>query len=177
MSLNKKKSASQLPIYNTSILDTDEIYGSNTNFDIYSEKKLEQTFSYNKVKGDNVAKSSVNYLKKYYNPTPSCMKNYFFDRFPFFKWIRKYNFKNDFFKDLIAGLTIGIVHIPQGIFLKKNFKRTKFFFLRSSLFFNGRFAGNQWTLCFFYQCYPLRSFRNFSSFVYRFKRLKKLAIV
>ncbi|RNA41964.1 solute carrier family 26 member 10-like [Brachionus plicatilis] len=115
MNLNKKKSSSQLPIYGGNILDTEEIYGSNSNFDIYSEKKLEQTFSYNKVKGDNVLKSSVNYFKKYYNPTPDCMKTYFFDRFPFFKWIRKYNFKNNFFKDLIAGLTIGIVHIPQGL--------------------------------------------------------------
>ena len=113
MNLKKKNSFNQMPNYGN-ILDTDEINGSNTNFAIYNEKKLEQTFSYNKVKGDNVYKSSVNYFKKYYKPNPSCMKNYFFDRFPFFKWIRKYNLKNDLLKDLIAGFTIGIVHIPQG---------------------------------------------------------------
>ena len=43
------------------------------------------------------------------------MKNYILRRLPFFEWIFHYDFKNDFVKDLIAGLTVGIIHIPQGM--------------------------------------------------------------
>ena len=44
------------------------------------------------------------------------MKDYFFARVPFFLWIFKYDFKENIVKDLISGITIGVVHIPQGIF-------------------------------------------------------------
>jgi MFS superfamily sulfate permease-like transporter len=43
------------------------------------------------------------------------MKGYFLDRVPFFKWIRKYNVKENLAKDMIAGLTIGVLQIPQGM--------------------------------------------------------------
>jgi MFS superfamily sulfate permease-like transporter len=42
------------------------------------------------------------------------LTEYFFERLPFCKWIVKYD-KKDLVKDILAGLTIGIVHIPQGM--------------------------------------------------------------
>ncbi len=33
---------------------------------------------------------------------------------PIFSWLPKYNFRRDILNDIIAGLTIGIMHIPQG---------------------------------------------------------------
>lgn len=30
-------------------------------------------------------------------------------KIPFLTWIRAYNYKSDLFKDLIAGLTVGII--------------------------------------------------------------------
>lgn len=34
--------------------------------------------------------------------------------FPFLDWLPKYRIKKDLPGDLIGGLTVGIVHIPQG---------------------------------------------------------------
>jgi len=41
----------------------------------------------------------------------------FLSLFPFFSWIRKYKVSEWLPGDLVAGITIGIVHIPQSKFL------------------------------------------------------------
>ena len=81
--------------------------------DNFNEASLAVTYEYKKVKGDNVLESSKNYIKKYYKPSRSCLTNYLFKRVPFFDWIRTYKIKEDFVKDLAAGLAVGVVHIPQ----------------------------------------------------------------
>jgi MFS superfamily sulfate permease-like transporter len=43
------------------------------------------------------------------------MKNFVQDRIPFIKWIRAYKIKESLVKDIIAGLTIGVIQIPQGM--------------------------------------------------------------
>ena len=43
------------------------------------------------------------------------MKNYLRDRFPFIKWLLGYNIKENLLPDVISGVTIGIIHIPQGL--------------------------------------------------------------
>lgn len=80
-----------------------------------TEKFMEENFLFEKLKADNICRSTGNYLKKNYKPTPNCMKNYFFKRLPIFEWVLNYDIKQCFVKDLIAGLTLGIVHIPQGM--------------------------------------------------------------
>jgi hypothetical protein len=40
----------------------------------------------------------------------------FFKLFTPLPWFSGYNFKKQFVKDLISGLTVGIMHIPQGTF-------------------------------------------------------------
>ena len=78
-------------------------------------KELEENFSYTSLRSHNVFRSGFKYMKKYYKPSPKCMKNFFFLRFPFFGWILKYNIKEALLADLIAGLTVGVVHIPQNM--------------------------------------------------------------
>ena len=34
---------------------------------------------------------------------------------PASKWLKKYQWKNDFIYDVISGLTVAIMHIPQGM--------------------------------------------------------------
>lgn len=80
-----------------------------------SEKELEENYSYVSLKSQNVLRSGMKYVRKYYKPSPMCMKNYFYKRLPFFSWILKYNIREDLLKDIIAGLTLGIVHIPQNM--------------------------------------------------------------
>lgn len=81
----------------------------------FTAKTLEERFVFNPIEPDNPLKATANYIVKYYKPSPNCMKSFFFARFPFFDWIRSYSIKDNLLKDLIAGLTIGVVHIPQGM--------------------------------------------------------------
>lgn len=71
--------------------------------ELYDRNSIESRISY---KSDNVFRSTANYCAKYYKPSGSCMKNYFFKRFPFFSWIISYDIKTNLLKDLIAGLTV-----------------------------------------------------------------------
>lgn len=44
----------------------------------------------------------------------TCSKETLKRMFPFVPIMKKYKMKTDFFNDLVAGLTVGIMHIPQG---------------------------------------------------------------
>ena len=80
-----------------------------------NQEQLENRYKFNNTESDNVLKSTKKYLIKKYKPSRSCMQNYLLDRFPFFRWIPVYDYKQNLFKDFIAGLTIGIIQIPQGM--------------------------------------------------------------
>lgn len=73
------------------------------NFDMFDRRSIESRISY---KSDNVFRSTMNYCVKYYKPNGTCMKNFFFKRFPFFSWIISYDIKECLLKDLVAGLTV-----------------------------------------------------------------------
>ena len=79
-----------------------------------NENTLVEKYSFKPVKSENIIESIGNYLLKYYKPSKGCMKLYLLDRIPFIKWISSYDFKNDLLRDFIAGVTIGIIQIPQG---------------------------------------------------------------
>jgi hypothetical protein len=81
----------------------------------YSEKFMQEKFSFRKVKTNNVLRDGIRYMKKNYSPSPMCAKNYLLSRIPFFRWIVTYNVRECLLKDLIAGLTVGIIHIPQSM--------------------------------------------------------------
>ncbi|ELU09702.1 hypothetical protein CAPTEDRAFT_129630 [Capitella teleta] len=44
-----------------------------------------------------------------------CLKRNLYKFLPFTKILQSYNLKQDLIKDLIAGLTVGIMHLPQGM--------------------------------------------------------------
>jgi hypothetical protein len=79
--------------------------------------QFEENFPSSKLKSENVFKSAAHYCSKNYKPSGRCMTNYFKDRFPFLKWLLNYNLKENILPDIISGITIGIVHIPQGLIL------------------------------------------------------------
>ena len=71
-----------------------------------SRTYLERKYTYRNVKSKNVIYSSHNYISKHYRPSVKCCGSWFLYRFPFFRWIQKYEFHNHFLRDLIAGLTV-----------------------------------------------------------------------
>lgn len=44
----------------------------------------------------------------------ACFKDFLLQVFPFIRLLRGYSIKSDFPSDIVAGLTVGIMHIPQG---------------------------------------------------------------
>lgn len=37
--------------------------------------------------------------------------------FPIFSWLSQYNVKEDLISDIISGCTVGVMHIPQGLYM------------------------------------------------------------
>lgn len=46
--------------------------------------------------------------------SPECVKKSIFSFLPFINIMKAYNIKEDLMGDVISGLTVGIMHIPQG---------------------------------------------------------------
>uniref|UniRef100_T1J0G6 STAS domain-containing protein n=1 Tax=Strigamia maritima TaxID=126957 RepID=T1J0G6_STRMM len=47
--------------------------------------------------------------------SPRCVWRFVKSRIPMLEWIQYYNIRSNIVNDLIAGLTVGIMHIPQGM--------------------------------------------------------------
>ena len=95
-------------------------YVSNSNLIHLSRQTLnanefEEAFPRKKLPSQNVVKSAIRYCAKNYRPSGRCMTSYIKDRVPCIKWLMDYNLKENLLPDTISGITIGIVHIPQGL--------------------------------------------------------------
>ena len=57
----------------------------------------------------------VQHLKKQL-PPPNCLGwiNAFLDKIPLLHCLKEYNVRRNLFGDIIAGITVAIMHIPQG---------------------------------------------------------------
>lgn len=87
----------------------------------FNEKTISEKYSFQNVESDNILKSISHYLKKSYTPSKKCLIRYFENRLPIVQWIRSYHVKDNLLNDIIGGLTIGVVHIPQSNFIFKYF--------------------------------------------------------
>lgn len=102
--------------YNYGFSEHDEnLYGLERSRPVLTAKYLESTYKYNDFNSDNVFKSGVNYCKKYYKPSKNCCGTFLNKRLPFIDWIKNYNVKDALLKDIIGGITVGIVQIPQAM--------------------------------------------------------------
>jgi hypothetical protein len=81
---------------------------------IFTVEKLNERCNLNQDFHNKPWQGTANYIKKYYTPSPAFFKRQLFKRIPFLDWIRHYNLKEWLISDIISGITIGIVHIPQG---------------------------------------------------------------
>lgn len=81
---------------------------------IFTVEKLNERYNIDDNFSQRPLRDTWNYVKKYYKPTPEFFKRQLFKRIPFVDWIREYNLREWALSDIISGITIGIVHIPQG---------------------------------------------------------------
>lgn len=86
----------------------------------YNQQTFQTRYSFRKLKINTPIRDTKNYLKKKYKPSRNCFKVYINARLPVINLFRKYNIKDNLFKDIVGGLTIGIVQIPRKLILVNN---------------------------------------------------------
>ncbi|XP_077976522.1 prestin-like [Styela clava] len=102
---------------NTTISLTSEGFNnadSETEFLLYTEKQLFE--KYGKVKEEIKWKEKIRIVaKEKCTCSAQRLKKFVFSVLPILQWIPKYNPRKLLFGDIAAGITVGIVHLPQGM--------------------------------------------------------------
>ncbi len=91
------------------------LYGQEYNRPVMSAKYLEENYDYNEINSQNVVRSAAKYVKKYYKPSKDCFTTFMMKRIPFINWIVNYDIKNALVNDLVGGLTVGVIQVPQAM--------------------------------------------------------------
>jgi hypothetical protein len=79
----------------------------------FTQIDLEQEYEWVKLENNNLIKSFANYCFKYYKLNRKCLGSQVMTRLPIFNTISSYDYKASLLLDLIVGLTIGMIIIPQ----------------------------------------------------------------
>ena len=82
---------------------------------IFDKQSLDLMFPNDEYKRFNIKKSISSSLAKCI-VRKKCVKNQLYNRLPSIQWLKSYKIKF-LFSDLIAGLVVGILHIPFGLAL------------------------------------------------------------
>ncbi|KAK9879012.1 hypothetical protein WA026_003826 [Henosepilachna vigintioctopunctata] len=75
---------------------------------LYEHEVLRREYNYKKSKKLNCENSSC-------SCNPAALKKVVKSTIPILDWLPKYKWKQEFLKDVIAGITVAVMHIPQGI--------------------------------------------------------------
>jgi hypothetical protein len=80
-----------------------------------NQEILERKFAFKEMPERNALQDVAHYLNKFYMPNRQNCLRFFSDLFYCNKWLPKYKFKEYFVRDLLGGITLGIVLIPQSM--------------------------------------------------------------
>ncbi|XP_076547004.1 prestin isoform X2 [Osmia lignaria lignaria] len=75
---------------------------------VYEQEALNRDYQYEKPKTP-VFQNAINNIKS------TNWKSYFMSAIPTISWLKKYRWKENIISDIISGLTVAIMHIPQGM--------------------------------------------------------------
>ncbi|CAI4230986.1 unnamed protein product [Auanema sp. JU1783] len=83
-----------------------------------NQDEFDKKFCYNNPEQDSIYRKRISkFFKKYYEPCTSWIsfKYSFLSFFPIFEWLPRYSWKEDLLYDFVGGITVGVMHVPQGI--------------------------------------------------------------
>jgi len=82
---------------------------------VYTQLEFNEKYSFTtEARSKNVSQRLRYMLYKQCSPSRTCVKKSLLSVFPFIGIMSQYNIRRDLFNDVISGLTVGIMHIPQG---------------------------------------------------------------
>ncbi|KAK3583260.1 hypothetical protein CHS0354_011146, partial [Potamilus streckersoni] len=79
---------------------------------VLSEPKFEELFSKPDVRSFSLVDSARKVCSRC-TCSSKCVKSFLMETFPFVRIMRKYSLKNDLINDIISGLTVGVMNLPQ----------------------------------------------------------------
>lgn len=82
---------------------------------VYTQKIFNQHYDINKQSSFNFILYFSLFFKNLFICDQQIAKKRLYNRLPCIKWIRNYRIKENLLADTIAGLTVGILYIPQGL--------------------------------------------------------------
>ena len=80
---------------------------------LFTQKTFDEAFEPGSRPSPTIKQRASRKISKY-NCSGSCCRDFLFTLFPFLDIMKNYKIKQDLMGDVISGLTVGIMHIPQG---------------------------------------------------------------
>ena len=80
---------------------------------LFTQKTFDDAFEPGSRPSPTIKQRAKRKISKY-SCSGTCCKGFLFTLFPFLEIMKNYNIRQDLMGDIIAGLTVGIMHIPQG---------------------------------------------------------------
>ena len=87
----------------------------NINRPAYNRTKFHHKYKSTNFVGFSIFLFLQDILIKNCSPGKNCLKKNLINRFPAWKWVRNYNLKEWLLPDILAGITVGIMHIPESM--------------------------------------------------------------
>ena len=82
---------------------------------IYTETSFENKYASKKYKGYEPISEIKKEINSHFGNGKNSLKKQIYNRMPCVKWLKDYRIREYFLADLLAGLIVGIMHIPQGM--------------------------------------------------------------
>ena len=83
--------------------------------DAYNYPKFSKAYSVDVFAGFNLIIYLKEFYKKNFQLSKKCAKNALYKRVPCLKWLQTYSLKENLVADLLAGVAVAIVHVPQSM--------------------------------------------------------------
>ena len=83
---------------------------------LYTQMEFNEKYNFTAEESKSTIQKLCGLLHRQCTPSRPCIKKSLLSFFPFIGIMSQYSLRRDLLNDIIAGLTVGIMHIPQGLY-------------------------------------------------------------